>query len=75
MDVPELGGAGVARSMAERAVEGGTRGVMRSMIDEAGVEGGRAAGVAAGARRRPGLLQPRTLSSESSSGTAGSPVP
>ncbi len=52
---PECG-AGVARSMAE----GGTRGVVRSMIDDAGVAGGR------GGR---GGLKPRTLSSESSSGT------
>ena len=53
---PECG-AGVARSMAE---DGGTRGVVRSMIDDAGVAGGR------GGR---GGLKPRTLSSESSSGT------
>ena len=53
---PECG-AGVARSMAE---EGGTRGVVKSMIDDAGVAGGR------GGR---GGLKPRTLSSESSSGT------
>ena len=52
---PECG-AGVARSMAE----GGTRGVVRSMIDDAGVAGGR------GGR---GGLKPSTLSSESSSGT------
>jgi len=52
---PECG-AGVARSMAE----GGTRGVVRSMTDDAGVAGGR------GGR---GGLKPSTLSSESSSGT------
>ena len=40
--------------------EGGTRGVVKSMIDDAGVAGGR------GGR---GGLKPRTLSSESSSGT------
>ena len=49
---PECG-AGVARSMAE----GGTRGVVRSMIDDAGVAGGR------GGR---GGLKPSTLSSEAS---------
>ena len=50
-------GAGVARSMAE---DGGTRGVVKSMMEDAGVAGGR------GGR---GGLKPSTLSSESSSGT------